>query len=704
MYGRRRRLTTGVLVVAAVLGAQGTASAAENLPPKQPATQDLLTGSRPCVSGKDRLFVRTAPTLRAVLSDQVPEGNSFPDPVRAEFEIWWQDADSGEQRETSTTTAKASGSQFSWRLPPDIPADTVISWRVRAHDGKAASPWSDEGGAGACEFVYDRVAPEKPVVVSSDYPDDQEWRDGVGVYAGFTVHSPSDDVVSYGYSFNGGPYRTVTPDTPGEPVTIRHLPLDSGVDVLTVQAFDRAGNDSAPATYAFRVKSGRAPAAHWKLADAEGSRSAAAEVGPASRAGGGATFGAPGPAGTPLASTVRLDGADGGFLTPDVSVVDTGKTFAVGGWVRPARLDRDMTAVSQDASTAPGFTLGARTRGGAPVWSFGYGGAQVTGGTPEAGEWAHVLGQYDAETGMAHLYVNGREVGTGQRATAEPATGDFQIGRARAGSGYGGHWTGEIGDVRFHDRVVVPGEVAKLAHRTPRLRGHWSLEDARDGASDELYGGAPLRLGNGAAIHRGPGGCLPDLDPDCPQTEYALVGDGDLALDGNTGFAATDGPVVDTEDSFSVAAVVRPAVREPRGPMTVLSQGGPNRDMFKVRYDPSTFRWQLVVSTADEPGAAQTVVSQAVSGPDESVRIAVVHDTSADQIRLYVDGFTGPDATAAFRGGWQSTRGLQVGRGRTADGWGEYLHGSVDEVHAFAGVLSETDIRQLGFGVEPCLC
>ncbi|MFE4371422.1 LamG-like jellyroll fold domain-containing protein [Streptomyces sp. NPDC056835] len=705
MRKRRRLLTAGSLVVAAVLAAQGTAVAAENLPPERPAAADLLSGGKPCVSGEDRPFVRSLPALTTVLYDQPADGQSFPDRVSAEFEMWWQDSTGTEQRKTLTTTAKSSGSPFGWQLSSasDLPADTVVSWRVRAHDDRGAtSAWSDEGGATACEFVYDRTVPGKPSVTSPDYPDDTVASGGVGVYASFILDAPDDDVVAYRYDFLGGPSLTAEPAEPGGSVTLRYLPQRSGTLTLSAGAMDRAGNVSASTTFYFRVRSGGSPAAHWKLSDAAGSGSAAAEAGPAAPAGTGVTFGAPAPAGTTLTSAATLDGTEEGFLTPGASLIDTEKTFAVGGWVRPERLDRDATAISQDAGTEPGFGLGARTGDGEPVWSFASGGARVSGGAPEVGEWAHVLGQYDAETGMTRLYVNGREVGTARRATAAPSVGDLQLGRARDGAGYRDHWQGALGDVRVYERVVVAAEVAELAKRTPAPRGHWSLENARDGVSPELYDGAPLKLGAGATIHRGPGDCLPELDPDCPQVEYALVGDGDLWLDGATGFAATDEPVVDTDDSFTLGVVVRLADAEPERPMTVLSQGGANGDAFKVRYDPATYSWQLVVAHADEPGAAETVVGQSV-WPDEPQRLAVVYDDATDRITLYVNGEAGADASASFRHSWKSTGGLQVGRGRTADGWGEYLRGSVDEVHAFSGALGQVAVQQLGQGSEPCL-
>ncbi|MET7917457.1 LamG-like jellyroll fold domain-containing protein [Streptomyces avermitilis] len=141
--------------------------------------------------------------------------------------------------------------------------------------------------------------------------------------------------------------------------------------------------------------------------------------------------------------------------------------------------------------------------------------------------------------------------------------------------------------------------------------------------------------------------------------------------------------------------------------MTVLSQAGEHTDAFKVRYQPSEHAWQLVMPVEDEQGAAETVVSQIEStdgGEGQGHRLAVVYDDATDQVRLYLDGIAGTSATADFPDGWHSSGPLQVGRGHTADGWGEYLHGDVDEVQAYAGALRDSDITGLGWGTDPCLC
>ncbi|MFE5599331.1 LamG domain-containing protein [Streptomyces coelicoflavus] len=689
--------------------APGAARAAEleNLPP---VVRDLQTEFKDCASGDTPAYVGRPPVLTARVSDPVEDDRAgYPETFTAEFEIWWSDASGEEQRRSATSSMPLSDRIHRVDLPSDLPADTVISWHVRANDGTANSAWSSEAPGAACRFVIDDQSPAAPVVSSTDYPEETWGAGGVGVYGSFTVDSPSADVVAYEYDFLGGPSGTVRPTTLGGPTTIRYVPLDNAPQRLSVHARDRSGRMSGRTDYAFYAKAASAPVSRWKLADAAGSTTATAESGQAARAGRGVSFGGPVPSGTPLTSTATLNGSGHGFLTTDAPAVDSGKTFGVGAWVRPAEADRTMTVLSQDTASGTAYSLGLEARDDAKAsWTFTLGDAKVAGGAPEAGEWAYVLGVYDTETGYAQLFVNGHEVGTKAKATPVAADGAFQIGRVRGKNGYRQRWHGDIGDVRAYDRLVVPREVTGLARRKPELLGHWSFGTAADGVTPETGGGTPLRLAAGASIYQGPDEfCIPDLDPDCTWQPLPLVGDGHLALDGEGGHAVLDAPVVDTGDSFTLGVVARIEDADATRPMTVLSQAGEHTDAFKLRYEPSTSAWQLIMPQRDEAGAPETVVSQVTpptGSSGQGTQLTIVYDAATDTVKLFADGYTNDGATAHLANGWTSTGPLQVGRAHTADGWGEHLKGAVDEVQAYAGALRDDDVLGLGNETEPCLC
>lgn len=678
----------------ALIGQSGAAHAATpNTPPSQPLLSELSTGTKACAAGDQRPYVSSRPRLSAVLRDPDATG-AVSVRLNAEFEASWTDADDQLQTRTySSGTALTSGSTFTWTTPSDLPADTVVSWRVRATDGTDRSPWSSDDGRGQCEFVYDDTSPGKPSVSSADYPDDDTWHEGVGRYGSFTFVSPSADVVAYRYSFTGETEKTVAAPGPGEPVTVRWMPERHAPYYLDVQSVDRSGRLSSPTTYRLWVTGGRTPVGYWKLADAAGS-AGASDAGSGSRpaaAGSGVTFGVSGPTRTGLGSAAGFDGSADAELTTGEPVADTSKTFVISAWARPDSVGQDLTAVSQGAVSL-GLDDGA--------WSFTLGDVRVSGGSPSAGEWAHLVGVYDAELNTARLYVNGTSAGTAGAAPA--ASGDpLRIGGAADG---GSNWHGRLADIRVWDRVVVSAEVTELAAHTPARRGYWQLNSASDGTSPELGGGLPLTLAGDASIHTSESTCDILEDPDCVPTGDPITGTGDLQLDGDGDYASTTDPVVDTDDSFTVTAQVRLDDPDATRDMAVLSVPGEHTNAFVVRYEAATHSWELVMSHSDSADAEVTAVRAYANPGDTSgvQALAVVYDDSADQIRLYVDRqlLSTTQVTLASSDTWKATGGLQVGRALTADGWGEYLDGRIDEVRAYAGALGATAIVQVGAGGE----
>ncbi|WP_309505408.1 LamG domain-containing protein [Streptomyces phytophilus] len=654
-----------------------TAAAAANAAPDRPATADLTTWSLPCTAGDERPYVRTAPDLRAVLHD--PDG----DPVAAQFELSWQDPSGEPQTREVTTTSKRSGSEFSWHLKQqDIPEDTPVQWRVRGWDGKAWGPWSSEGGAGPCEFVYDTTSPALPVISSPDYPEDPEgWTDGVGRPGRFTFDAPGEEAVKYRWSVYGSSPRLVDAPAPGEPVTVTWTPERSGVSIVEAQSVSRAGNMSAPVQYTIRVSSGRTPVASWTLGDAAGAAEAAPAAGTApATAGTGVTFGAAGPEGTAYGTAAALDGTADAHLTPQTAIADTAESFAVAAWARPEpAAGDDMAVLSQDGGAIPAsFALGVYDG----RWSLAVADGtadpvRATGGAVATGKWAHLTAVYDAPAQTARLYVDGRLAATAEGATAAPAPGDLQLGRVRTAAGHAGNWHGRLADVRVWDRVVVADEAATLATRKAQRTGYWMLDEAPGGTSPEYTGGQPLTLSDGAAVT--------DVDP--------ISGAGHLELTGNGGYAATATPPVDTTAGYSLAAYVRFGNDLPTRDMSLFSLPGDHTNAVEVRYEADTGAWELVLADADTPAATHTV-AEAYANP-WGQHVAVVHDDPADRIRLYTDGMLAADLPLPDTATWPATTGLQLGRARTATGWTAPMTAAIDEVRTYTGALSDEHVAMI---------
>ena len=210
----------------------------------------------------------------------------------------------------------------------------------------------------------------------------------------------------------------------------------------------------------------------------------------------------------------------------------------------------------------------------------------------------------------------------------------------------------------MYDRVVVPEELTPLAivcpaHR-PLVAGNrlgWRVPRGRR---------AELKLGAGATIFIEARSAI-CWTRTAPRAVRRWTARGPSGARRRRGYAATEGPVVDTTDSFSIAVRVRLCDREPAGPMTVLSQAGEHTNAFRVRYEPAEYRWQLVMPNADEPGATETVVASIATpdGGEGGGSGSRSSTTSHRQDPAYLDGFsnTDPPPTSA---GLEGAGGLPV--------------------------------------------
>ncbi|OOC57296.1 hypothetical protein NOSIN_18635 [Nocardiopsis sinuspersici] len=662
-----------------------------------------------CVYGTDRPFVDEPPRLSAYLSDG-DEFSTAAEKLKAQFRVFWTDENGAEQEHTYTTSEKASGSFFHYQVPDDIPENTVIGWIVRASDGHAWGPWSWSGAQTRCQFVHDSTAPAEPEITSADFPADDAWHDGVGVYGEFTVSSPSDDVVEYRYGVNEDPSaaNTLTPDGDGT-ATLTFSPWYEGPHSLYVEAVDQAGKVSSRANHLFLVDGGRPAVGQWSMGDDAGAEGAAdaSDTGHTAVAGVGAAFGEEGPGGEGSRAAV-LDGTEGAYLAPGAHLVDTTGLFSVAAWVRLDDLSRDQVVVSQDGTGEPGFTLGYDASDqawrvafpDADMYALGEWGVSAE-ATVTEGEWAHVAFAHDGHTNTVRLYVNGSPEGTVERETVWYAPGELQIGRAATRSGYDRHLDGAVADVRVFDRIVNGYEFDRLRMLPVDRKGYWPFNEAADGSSPEADGLEPMYLNGDAAIQAS--------DP--WSGDSALMGQGHLRLDGDgdSAGAFVDAPL---EGSFTLSVRTRLAAASPEESMTILSQNAYST-LIDLRYNAESGRWEAVLSNTDEVDADSTVLEASGFAPSHENRgdhLVLVFDSFAQEVRFYVNGTHAQ--TRVFHPLWPTPEVLaedpnppwvmlNVGRSKF-DGysWHQHFSGAVDDVRLYAGAADETLISALNRTTE----
>ena len=198
---------------------------------------------------------------------------------------------------------------------------------------------------------------------------------------------------------------------------------------------------------------------------------------------------------------------------------------------------------------------------------------------PQGGEWAHLVGVYDAIARTLSLYVNGKLAQTVAYTTPWNATGGLQIGTASYAGVPASFFSGDLDDLRVFDRVVTGGEVQDLFTQRPLVAARWKLNDAASAVRpakaywklDEASGAARAEDTEGAFPAGAHGGVTFGASG---KTGKAMQ------LNGSTGYAATSAPVLDTTKSFSVSAWAKLSAKT--ATPVVLSQEGSRGSAFAL--------------------------------------------------------------------------------------------------------------------------
>jgi len=672
-----------------------------NTPPPQPKQSNLtMDPGGKCVHSPAPA-VRTPPTLYAVLHD-ADSGDAKK--VYAEFTASW---DGAVKWQSGKVGPKTTGSTFQVKLPASIPQKKTISWAVRTWDGYQYSPWSYAGDATACYFTFDKTVPEAPVVTSTAYPrsdpenEDDPWHDGVGRYGTFTADSPSPDVTKYWFGINGNPTQAIErkPATPGGPVTIDIAPEHAGLNYITVQAFDAAGNNSEIGRYAFRVKTGSPAKAEWLLDEPTGSAQLADATGafPAT-VHGGVTLGVDG-----VSKTAMQTNGSTGYAVTSAPVVDTTKSFAVSLWAKlPETKPGTGVLITQPGAIRPCFELyysSAYDR-----WIFNRQTADnnnativraVGAASPQGGEWAHLVGVYDSVAKTIKLYVNGRLEATTSFTSPWATSRPVFIGATSYDGGVTNFFSGEIDDVRVFDRIITPEEVGDLFTRHPVVQARWKLNDS---ASAVRQSTAYWKLDEPAGATR-----AEEANGRYPAAKVGTVAFGAAGRqgnavrpDGSTGYLKTAGPVLDTTKSFTVTAWARLPATKPTHASIIATQAGTARNGFELYYSSSYDRW-IFNRYSDDTTSAKIIRAQSTAVPQGGVwtHLAGVYDAKAKQIRLYVNGKL--NATTAFATGWNATGPVMLGAGWYGSP-GSFFPGDIDEVRLFDQIVTDSEIATLASG------
>ncbi|QEU90761.1 LamG-like jellyroll fold domain-containing protein [Streptomyces kanamyceticus] len=640
-------------------------------------------------------------TLGKIYANNITDPDK--DSVSVQFEAKW-DAGDGKgliaRWKPARTSAKKSGSNFSVSLPKSIPANKQVHWYVRSYDGAQYSPWSWAGDPTGCYFVYDTGVPKAPAVSSGEYPasdpgnPDDPWFDGVGQYGSFSLKSSSTDVTRYRYGINADPSAKHELSTSGGAAkTAKILPGRPGLNFVTAQAFDKAGNASEVRTYQYRVKAGQPERATWQMDEGTGATESKGST-PARTASlhGGAKAGVAGKKGAAL----HFDG-NSGYAKTDIPVVNTDSGFSVSTWVKlDKKPDQSAIALTQPGNHSPGFELYyskdldrwvfnqyAEDKAGAGIIRAM---ADKPGGV-KADEWQHLVGAYDSMGKRLQLYVDGKLTGEADLPKPWNARRGLQLGAGSYSGKPGAFFPGAVDDVQIFDKKVSANEVAKLH----------DLKQIGDPGRPAVAV-FPLDEPESATVVEGHGDVLPAKFHGGVIAGRKGVAGNAVTFNGTDGYARigqSRGPHVNTSRSFTISTWAK-LDRKPSGPAIITAQAGEHSPGFELYYSKELDRWAFNQYAEDKAGAG--IIRAMADKPgrvkaDEWVQLTGVHDTVADTLTLYINGQVA--GSTKLGGAFRADGSMFIGAGNYDGKPGAFFPGEIDDVRLYDRPVSADEARQL---------
>ncbi|MEV4000792.1 LamG domain-containing protein [Actinomadura sp. NPDC049753] len=137
------------------------------------------------------------------------------------------------------------------------------------------------------------------------------------------------------------------------------------------------------------------------------------------------------------------------------------------------------------------------------------------------------------------------------------------------------------------------------------------------------------------------------------------------------------------------------------GYQTVLSQDGLSGSAFQLKYVGGsrgqagwTNKWAAVVRTKDGNDATvATALSNDQARVGQWVHLVAIHDATAKNLTLYVNGKAQDTPAAADMSTWTTSRGkFAIGRTLTAGSPGEYFNGEIDDVRVFDRAVTPSSV------------
>jgi len=155
-------------------------------------------------------------------------------------------------------------------------------------------------------------------------------------------------------------------------------------------------------------------------------------------------------------------------------------------------------------------------------------------------------------------------------------------------------------------------------------------------------------------------------------------------------FVSTPAPVIDSSQSYSVSAWVKPSSITGNN-KTIVAIDGSAISPFYLQIAGGQYGFALRGS--DSTASALTTANGVAATVGTWTHLVAVHDDTANTVSLYVDGVL--KGTTSFNSPWKATGATTVGRAKWNGLPVDFFSGAIDDVHLYDRVLTPTEVTQL---------
>ena len=167
---------------------------------------------------------------------------------------------------------------------------------------------------------------------------------------------------------------------------------------------------------------------------------------------------------------------------------------------------------------------------------------------------------------------------------------------------------------------------------------------------------------------------------------------------GGSNYVEVAGAVVNTAQSFSVAARVSLDLMESKKYQTFVSIDGKEISGFYLQFNPyagggaGRFEFDRMESDAKTATKISAKAKASIS-TNTWYQLVGVYDADAQDISIYLNGKL--QETVPYTGGWQAAGKTAIGRGRISGHSGNFLNGIIRDVRFYAFALTADQVKKI---------